>query len=174
MSFIQKFLAIVDGKVQQLFAAVASGGTSSAGQIIAANAQGKLDPTFLPAGVGVNTVVVIASEALTAGRFVNLYEDSGSLRVRLASASSGRQAHGFVTESVALNGSAIVYPLDTNNAALSGLNSGREYWLGDAGAVTSTPLDSQDEANTGKVNQLLGVALSSTELRTDDYGTQVL
>lgn len=163
----QGFLAVVSGKIKQVFAIVTSTGASDSGKIPALDSTGKLDSSFLPTGIGQNTVVGTASEALSAGDFVNLYNNSGAMGVRKADNSNNREAWGYVNASVASGGSATVYRLNTVNASRTGLTAGTEYWLGVAGGVISTPLD--PVADTGKTSQYLGIAKSTTELATTEY-----
>jgi len=170
----QGFLALVSGKVKQIFATAVSAGAANADNIVALDSTGKLDMSVMPAGIGANTQVIDASEALSAGSFVQIYANAGAAGVRLADASSGREANGYVLAAVANAAAATVYPLDGVNSALTGLTPGGTYWLGNAGAVAAAPLDSTDVSNVNKVNQILGKAKSATELVTDDYGYQVL
>ncbi len=93
---------------------------------------------------------------------------------RLADNSNGRQADGFVVTEFLAAATATVYPLDGVNANLTGLTIGAEYWLGTAGGVTATALDPTDVANVNKIDQLLGVAKSTTELITEDNGYAIL
>ncbi|MBF5006835.1 hypothetical protein [Diaphorobacter caeni] len=170
----QGFLALVGGKVKQIFATVTSAGAANADNVVALDSAGKLDMSVMPVGIGANTQVITASEALTAGSFVQIYTNAGAAGVRLADASNGREANGFVLAAVASAAAATVYPLDSVNNSLTGLTPGATYWLGNAGAATATPLDATDTGNVNKVNQILGKAKSATELVTDDYGYQVL
>jgi hypothetical protein len=161
---LDKPLVREGGKTKRRAPATASTGTADAGRLVAANSAGKLDETFLPAGIGANTVTAAASEALSAGSFVNLHEASGVFSARLADNSNGRPAHGFVAAAVASSATATVYPLGVTNSGLSGLTLGADYWLGAAGGVISTPLDETDANNAGCLSQYLGVAKSDTEL----------
>ncbi|MGF6211749.1 hypothetical protein [Comamonas sp. 4034] len=170
----QGFMALVGGKEKQIFGAATSSGAADAGKIPALDSSGKLDQSMMPAGIGANTKVVPAFEAIGVGKFVNFFSDAGTLKVRLADNSNNRPAEGFVLAAVASAANATVYPLDVANTGVSGLTLASEYWLGTAGGVIDTPLDSTDPANVNKVNQLLGKATSATELRTDDYGYQIL
>lgn len=165
----QGFLARVAGRTKQLFGLQSSTGTADAGKIIATDATGKLDASFLPAGIGANTVSAPASEALTAGAFVNLFDNNGALGARLADNSNGRPAHGYVNSAVVSGAAATINRLNTVNANRSGLTAGKEYWLGTAGGVIVTALDPADAANVGKVDQYLGVAKSATELVTTEF-----
>lgn len=170
----QKFLARVAGKIRQITATIVSAGAADANKIVATGADGRLDLTVMPTGIGPATQSVIASEALGAGKWVNLWADAGTLKARLADNSNGRPAHGFVTSAVAAAAAALVYPLDSPNTALSGMTVGSEYWLGTAGGQIDVPLDPTSDANINKVDQRLGIAKSATELITSDDGYVIL
>ena len=163
----QGFLARVAGKTKQLFGIQTSAGAGDAGKLIAAGADGKLDSSFMPTGIGANQVVVPTTEALSAGQFVNLYNVTGTLSARLADNSNNRAAWGYVTAAVASGASATVYRLNTVNANLSGLTAGSEYWLGVAGGTIAAALD--PVTGVGKLDQYLGVAKSATELVTSEF-----
>lgn len=160
----QGFIAVVSGKLKQVFGITSSSGASDAGKIPALDAGGKLDNSFLPTGIGANTVSATASEGLSAGDFVNLFDNTGVLGVRKADNSNGRVAHGYVKAPVASAATATVYRLNTTNDAKSGMTAGAEHWLGTAGATITTPLN--ETTDTGKVMQYLGIAKSGTELVT--------
>lgn len=170
----QGFLARVAGKTKQLFATVVSSGVASAGNIVALGADGRLDNSVLPVGIGAETTQAVASETVGAGKFVQFHNDASVFSVRLADNSNGRQADGFVLEEFLLGATTTVYPLDGTNAELTGLAVGSRYWLGTAGGVIDVPLVETDVANVNKVSQYLGVAKSATELVTDDDGYVVL
>ncbi len=166
----QGFLARVAGKTKQIFAITSSAGAADAGKIPALDGAGRLNQSFMPVGIGADTVQGTASEALSAGDFVNFHDDGGIFSVRLADNSNGRQADGYVTASVSLAGAATVYPLDGINSNLSGLTPGARYYLGTAGGVIATPLIETDAGNVGSISQYLGYAKSATELVTNDDG----
>lgn len=170
----QGFLALVAGHTRQLFATVMSAGVADAGKILALGADGRLDGSVLPVGIGADTTQATASETVGAGKFVQYHDNAGTFSVRLADNSNGRYADGYVLEEFTLGTVATVYPLDGTNAQLSGLTPAIRYWLGTAGGVTATPLDETDVGNVGKVSQYLGVAKSATELVTDDAGYVLL
>lgn len=163
----QGFLARVNGRIQQLFAIVTSSGASDAGKIPALDSAGKLDATLLPSGIGANVVTAVAAEAIGAGKYVELFVDSGTLKMRLADNSNGRVAWGYVQSAVASAASGTAYRLNTINANHSGLTPGSEYWLGVTGGVIDEPLD--PTTDTGKVCQYLGRAKSATELVTVEH-----
>lgn len=170
----QGFLARVAGKTKQIFAIITSAGAADSGKIPALGADGRLHSSMMPLGIGASTVQATASEAIGAGKFINFFDDSGTFSMRLADNSNGRQAHGYVIESVSSAAAGTVYPLDGTNAELTGLTIGAPYWLGTAGGVIDTPLDETDAGNVNKVSQYLGIAKSATELVTEDSSPVIL
>ncbi|WP_462382331.1 hypothetical protein [Pseudomonas sp. Marseille-QA0892] len=172
----KSFIRLVGGKLRQIAATVVSTGAGNGGDIVALDDTGKLDPSVMPTGIGANTNVGTASEALTAGSFVQFFTNAGALGVRKADNSNNRPADGYVTANVANGSQATVYPLDGTNSNLTGLTPGADYWLGTAGGVIAVPLDETLPANQGtnKVSQYLGKAQSATALITTDSDAVVL
>lgn len=170
----QNYLVREGGATKQKAAVIESQGVDDAGAIPAAGANGRLHESWLPEGVGANVDVAPASEALGAGKFVNLWSDGGVAKYRLADASNNRPADGFVIDAVDLGEDATVFPLDVTNSELSGLTVGATYYLSTAGGVTATPYDESDEDYAGYVSQKLGKAKSATELLTDDFDYVIL
>lgn len=126
---------------------------NGANRILMLDGAGKADPSIMPNGFGVDANIVTATEALSAGDFVNVH--SGG--VRKADASNNRPAHGFVTAAVASAGAATVVAEGTNTG-LAGLTLGPVYLSATTpGAATSTP-----PSGAGKIVQPLGVAVSTT------------
>lgn len=107
-----------------------------------------------PSGVGYSPAVLTATEALTAGNFVNI--TSSGVR-KASSANYSRVAHGFVLASVA-SGAQVTVHFGGINTALAGLTVG-PLWLGANGGVVSTPL----VAGPGMV-QPVGFASSATAI----------
>ncbi|HEY3434245.1 MAG TPA: hypothetical protein VGK41_01195 [Solirubrobacterales bacterium] len=170
---VDKVLMRDAGVTKQYTPVVASAGAADAGKIPALGPDGMLDPSLYEPGTD-PTEPITASEALGAGKFVNKWNDAGTLKVRLADNSNGRPAHGFVRDAVSSAATATVYGLDAVNDALSGLTIAGTYYLGTAGGVIDTPLDPTDVGNDGYIDQKLGIAKSATELATDDYDYVVL
>jgi hypothetical protein len=159
----KKYLSHSSGRIQEVQATVASAGAADDGKIVALDATGKLDSTVMPVGIGADTVTVQASEALSAGDFVNIW-NSGGARVRKADASvSGKEAHGFVLAAVANGANATVY-LEGSNTQVTGKTVGARQYLSAA-----TPGQSVETAPSasGNVVQLLGVATSATSISTE-------
>jgi hypothetical protein len=136
-----------------------SNGADSAGKVVALGSNGLLDSSMLPAGIGEETVAVTASEALTAGDFVNVWDDSGTAKVRKADATvAGKEAHGFVLADVASAATATVHLEGTNNQC-SGLIPGRQFLSTTAGKCGNTA-----PSASGNVVQCLGFATSATAM----------
>lgn len=159
----QKPIQLVAGKLTQVEATVVSTGAGDAGEVVALDSSGKLDVSVLPTGVGPNVKVLLASEAIGAGKYVNIYDNGGTPNVRLADNSNGREAHGFVKDAALSAANATVYFEGTNDD-LSGLTPGARQFLGTAGGVTATP---PTFAGGAAISQLVGSAISATEIDTD-------
>jgi len=168
----QGFVARVAGKYKQIFAILTSAGAADSGKIPGLDATGKLDISFLPSGIGANNVPATASEAIAAGKFINLFDNAGALGMRLADNSNNREAHGYVTVAVTSGAAGTAYRLNTVNGNLTGLTPGASYWLGTAGGVINAPLDPATQ--TGKTDQFLGIAKSATELVTSELDAVLL
>ena len=159
----QKPIQLVNGKLTQVEATVVSAGAGDAGEIVALDSSGKIDVSVLPTGVGPNVKVVLASENIGAGKYVNIYDNTGTPNVRLADNSNSREAHGFLLDAVTSGNNATVYFEGTNND-LSGLTPGSRQFLATAGGVTATP---PTFAGGAQISQLVGTSISATEIDTD-------
>ncbi len=153
------YLTLALDGVKTLVAAItASTGVADADKIIATDANGLIDPSFLPPNLGGCTEVAVAQTALTAGDFVELFDDGGTLTARLADDSLAQPASGFVLDTVTLGSNVTVY-LDGENTALTGLTAGETYWLDAAGAIALAP-----SITDNFVVQRMGEALNATTL----------
>jgi hypothetical protein len=136
-----------------------SAGASDAGKIPALDASGRLDQSFLPVGIGADTAQIVASEALSSGDFVNIYNNGGVANVRKADATTqGKEAHGFVLSGVAAGGNAIVY-FEGTNTAVTGKTPGVQFLSTTPGQSTSTA-----PSASGNVVQTIGFATSPTSI----------
>jgi hypothetical protein len=152
-----KFLTLINGVERLVQAIVASTGASDANKLISTGANGRIDNSFMPVGIGAQTETIAASEALTAGDFVNIYDNAGTRNVRKADASNGREANGFVLANVANAANATVYISGLNNA-VTGVTIGRRYLSATTpGASTATP-----PSAASQTYQTLGYAVSTT------------
>jgi hypothetical protein len=130
-----KFIDVVNGVLTRIAATVTSAGAANAGDIVALDASGRLDLTVMPVGIGADTQVVVASEALVANNLVNVYDNGGTPAVRKADNSNGRRANGFVLANVANGASATVYRDGTNTGITAPIG---DVFLGVSGGVTAT------------------------------------
>ena len=156
-----KYLALISGRLKEVFGLVVSSGAPDANKIVALDAAGKLDASVLPAGVSAEVTVCASFENLTAGDFVNLFLDSAVIKARKADATTNaKPAHGFVLANVTAPANATVYRISTANTALTGLTIGSDYWLSTTpGAATTTP-----PSATGNIVQELGRATLTTSM----------
>lgn len=154
-----------------------SAGAGDAGKIVALSSNGRLDSTVMPPGIGASTLTINATEALSAGNYVNIYNNGGTKGVRKASATdSTKPAHGFVLASVSSSANATVY-LDGQNTAIpvgtfTAADVGKRLFLSTtAGAVTTLP-----SMSTGNIIQQLGdiVDVSATVTSDVDIGSITL
>lgn len=157
-----KFLTIATGIKKLVSALTSSAGIGDANKIIATNSAGKLDPSFLPTGVELVVETIVTSEVIAAGDFVNIWDDTGTRKVRKADAATARPAHGFVLSGASSGANASVY-LTGLNTQVSGYTAGAKIFLSDItpGTGSATP----PIESTGYINQILGVAASTTSLR---------
>lgn len=101
---------------------------------------------------------VIASEALAAGDFINLWNNAGTINVRKADARViGKEAHGFILTLAQASSIAHVFYSGINNK-VTGLTPGVIYLSSTiAGGTTST-------SPNAPIVQNLGVAISATKI----------
>ena len=161
MSNDGKFLNLESGKKKLDSAINTSAGAGDASKILRTDATGRIDSSFLPVGIGADTLSIEASELLAAGDFINLFDDAGTIKMRKADASNAREVNGFVLAGVAAAASGDCY-FEGTNTQLSGMTKGARQYLGASGAVTETPNTTSTE-----IHQYLGKATSATELNVE-------
>lgn len=153
----KKFLRLVAGVMTEIFGVQASAGAGNAGDIVALDDNGRIDNSMMPVGIGADTASIQASEALSAGDWVNVYNSAGSARARKADATTaGKAADGFVLAAVASGANATVYFEGTNNQ-VSGQTPGDVFLQTTPGAGGATV-----PSTTGNVVQRVGTAVSAT------------
>jgi hypothetical protein len=153
-----KFLNLTNGKKTLESGIASSAGVGDAGKIIVTDASGQIDASFLPASGVINYE---ASENLDAGDYVNLFDDSGTVRMRKADNSNQRPADGYVLSAITALASGAFKELHLGqNTSLSGLTAGDRYFLGTAGDVTNTP-----PTASGSTVQCLGIAVNATTIQ---------
>lgn len=158
-----KLLQLVGGLITQVSAVVTSAGAGDDGKIPALDSTGRLDASVMPVGIAADVKVLPSTENIGAGKYVNIYDNAGTPSVRLADNSNSRTAHGFVKTGVTSPANATIY-FEGANTGLSGLTAGQRQFLSTAGGVTTTP---PTFAGGAQISQLLGTAISATEVNTD-------
>lgn len=154
------FLRVVGGVVTRVFGVQSSAGAANAGDIVSLDDTGRIDGSMMPVGLGADTAVIPASEALAAGDEVNIWSDAGVARARKADASTaGKESNGFVLAAVSSGANATVY-FEGTNTQKTGLTPGASYYLSTTpgAVVTAAP------TTTGQVVQFIGKATSATTL----------
>lgn len=147
---------LVDNTMLPLVAA--STGAPDANKVPKLDGTGRLDGSVMPVGIGADTAQIVASEALSAGDIINVWNDAGTPKMRKADASAaGKAAMGFVLAAVANGATGTAY-FEGSVTGLSGLTGGQRY------LSTSTPGGTQAAAPTvaNQVVQKVGFATSAT------------
>jgi len=158
-----KYLSESSGLLQEVEATAESAGAANAGELVALDADGRLDESMMPVGIAADITSAVASEALSAGNYVNLYNASGTLKARKADATDAtKPAHGFVADGFDQDATASVYS-DGTNANVSGKTIGAKQFLSTTPGATTEAAPSA----SGNIVQSLGVAKSATEIVTE-------
>lgn len=156
-----KYFANVGGRTTEVSAVSTSTGAPDAGKIPELDGAGKIAASMMPTGVGADTQTIPASENLSAGDFVNVWNDAGTTKCRKADATTaGKEANGFVLAAFTSGQSAAVY-LDGSNTGVTGLTPGARYYLS---AVAPGQATATAPSGSGNVVQFLGVAVSASRL----------
>lgn len=158
---VRKVIVVAVSGAQSEYAGLnASAGAGSAGDFIIAASDGKLDPTFLPNGIGADSVSATAGEALAAGDMVYI-SVTGTI-LKADATTPAKAARGYVLAAV-LNAAAATVFFDETNSSLSALTPGATYYLSaTAGLVTLTP-----PTTAGQIVQEVGFAISATALHVN-------
>lgn len=159
-----KYLENNGGEITEKRASQTSAGVGDAGVIVAANSLGVVDESFLPAGVAPDLLDVVASEAVAQGKWVNLFDDAGTMKARLADNSNGRVCWGWAKTAAAAPGDPIRIYFEGPNPYQTALTLGAKYFLGTAGNATST---APTAVGGAQFSQVLGRATKTTEINTD-------
>jgi hypothetical protein len=150
-----KYLSLIDGLITEVEANASSSGLVDAGKIVALDENGRLDQTFMPVGIGADTLSALAFESLEAGNFVYITQDGMAAKA----SAIGNAAVGFILSNADIGQEVLVY-FEGRNTSLSVLTIGSRYYLSEiAGLATDVPV-----SGTGKKHQYLGNAISQTTL----------
>lgn len=153
-----KYIAQTSGQLTEV-AAATSGGAPDAGKIPELDGSGRLAVGMMPTGIGADTAVLVASEALAAGDLVNIWNNVGVPSVRKADAGTNKPAHGFVLSAVSATANATVY-FEGQNTQQTGLTAGLVF----LSAATPGRATSIAPSTAGQLVQGVGVAISATSL----------
>jgi hypothetical protein len=144
----EKFLQNSGGQIIE----VAGATTAAANRIVSTGADGLLSLTLMPVGVAADVETMIASETLTAGHLVNIWNDSGTRKMRKADCSNGRRAHGFVLAGVTSGESGVCYKDSTITSVTLGLaDMGSPVYLSTGGTFSTTA-----PSTAGYISQEIG------------------
>lgn len=156
-----KYLDLVSG-IQTQKSATETG--PAAEVIVATTAAGTIDPSLLPGSIS-GSVSIVTSDNLSAGAFVNIYNNAGTPTARNADGSTtGKSANGYVLAATTAPAAAQVYTGGINTAVTT--VTGGEIYLSDSspGGFTSTP-----PSASGHVVQRIGSGVSSTAIAFSPY-----
>lgn len=146
-----------------------SSGVSDALKVVQLDAAGRLDSSTMPIGFGDDAGTFIASETLSAGDFVHIWDNGGAFNVRLADAGVvGKEAQGFILDNAASGANVKVY-FEGTNTAVTGQSAGVVYLSTNAGIGSATP-----PSNAGNVVQRIGFATSASSMNFQHQPITVL
>jgi hypothetical protein len=166
----EKFIQNSGGDLVEKVSIQASVGAGDAGKLVSTDTNGRFDLSLMPSGFGAETQSIICSEALAAGDYVNIYNNTGTPNCRKADATaSAKRCHGYVLTGYTSGQSALVYT-DGKNNQNTALTAGDVY------LSASTPGKATNTAPSAatQIVQKLGVAVSATEVNFDPLAVIVL
>jgi len=167
-------LEIVGGLVKRIIPNLTSAGAADANKTVQLGADGKLHSSLLPAAalLGNEDYAIVASENLSAGDLINVFDNAGTANVRKADATDGtKPPMGFVAGAVIAGATGDVRIGNGVITGLAGLTVGGRYYLDTAtpgGIALTAP------SVTGAVVYAVGRATSATEFNYIDDTTPVL
>ena len=148
------------------FTPIGSSAAAGAGENMTAEIEhygdGSLRPPTGPDEIGAMPAVrdgaaILVSGDIEAGELLNIWNDSGVAKVRLADQSSSRPAHGWADGFASVGDAVAVRLFGSVDNRLSGMTPGAEYWLAEDGGIDT-------DGSAAPISQKVGVALSETEL----------
>lgn len=153
-----KYIANNAGQLTEVAGTQISTGASEANKVVSLDSTGKLDLSLFPTGIVPETSIIVTSEALSAGDWVNIHNSTGA-KARKADASSvGKEAHGFVLSAFASGASATVYFEGTNNQ-VTGQTAGVVFLSTTPGIGSATA-----PSAAGNIVQRIGFATGTTSV----------
>jgi len=156
-----KYIRHDSGRLKEQEAVSQSLGASSAGAIPALGSDGKFDLSMMPTGIAPDVEYAIATDMLSSGMWVNIWDDNGVVSVRRADASvSGKEADGFVLQTVSIGESVMIF-FEGRNTEQSGLVPGKRYYLSATNPGNATDVV---PSGSGNVVQYLGRAVGANTI----------
>lgn len=156
------------GGMREKEATISGGSAGEAGDIVGLDGTGRISQTMMPVGVAADTATITASEDLSAGDWVNVYDNGGEANVRKADAAQiGRDATGFVLQAVIIvsDANAEVY-FEGQNNQVTGMTAGSPVYLSDGspgGGTHTAPIASGSSVQkTGRAISITSVAFEPT------------
>lgn len=164
-----KFLRLIGGAITEVFGVQSSAGAANAGDLVALDDTGRLHNSMMPVGIGADTASLVASEAIAAGDWINVWNDTGTAKMRKADATvAGKEADGFVLAAVTSSASGTAY-FEGTNTQVTGQTPGAVYLQTTAGTGGATI-----PSASGNVVQRLGTAVSATAVNFERGAPVVL
>lgn len=155
----KKYLQLGTSGIEEKASTDSSAGAGNAGDIVALDSTGKIPLNMMPSGIGPATKALVASEAITAPALVNIWNDTGTAKIRKADAASNKPANGFILASVASAASADVY-FEGEVTGLSGLVAGKAWLSATVPGATQATIPT----TAGHIAQSVGWVTSATTL----------
>lgn len=165
----KKFLRLIGGVITEVFGVQSSAGAANAGDLVALDDTGRLHDSMMPVGIGADTASLVASEAIAAGDWINVWNDTGTAKMRKADATvAGKEVDGFVLAAVTSGASGTAY-FEGTNTQVTGQTPGAVYLQTTAGTGGATI-----PSASGNVVQRLGTAVSATAVNFERGAPVVL
>lgn len=168
-----KYIGNSSGKLKEIQPVSTSAGAGDSGKLAQLDSTGRYDISFMPVGVGAEVTIIITSENLSAGDFVNIYSNAGVATGRKADATANtKPAQGFTLTSVTSPANVTIYGPSNKNTALTGMTIGVRQFLGITGGARTETAPSA----SGNVVQSLGISESTTAmvLSSGDYEYELI
>lgn len=137
------------------------GGDPNAEKIAQLDITGRLAASMMPVNFGQEISVYTFTENVVAGDLINIYNDNGVKKARLADAATLKQAHGYVRENIASGSQAEVWS-DGINTFVLGLETAGDLYLSwtTPGKISTTP----PAEGSGFLYQEVGYTASATSM----------
>lgn len=156
-----------NGNLERRTPITTSAGAGDASKIAQTNGSGKFDVTLLPSEAlsGATIIDVVASEAISEDDLINLWNDSGTLKVRRADATNARKAFGIARATAASPGDTISVEIGDHDFTDTGHGftiAAQLFLSTTAGQFSATP-----PSTDGQIVQQVGFAIDANTIRVE-------